>query len=316
LIPPELTQTLLAANAVGTLDTSKIDNSSVLGSFTNNQTIANNVNLDATSGGATVSNNTSAGSATTGSAQTNLTVLNLTGRQIIGKDALLVFVNVLGKWVGMIVNAPTGSTSAALGGGITGDTNLALNSTGNQAITNNLNVGAHTGNALVDSNTSAGNATSGDAKAAVNLANINGSQFSLSDWFGVLFINVFGTWNGSFGINTVAGTIPVVPTQATVAAAAAAHESTPTVSSVRAFRFIPTQSGSYTLEDTGNGAEVLAAVAKEVKHQTAAIAPTHYDPPLIPKSQDWTMSILGVVLAGSLLGTERLLSRRNRISPN
>ena len=313
LIPPELTQTLLAANAVGTLDTSKIENSSILGTFTNNQSITNNVSLDASSGGAAVSNNTSAGSATTGDASTNLTVLNLTGRQVIGKDALLVFVNVLGNWVGMIVNAPTGTTSAALGGGITGNSDLAMNTTSNQAITNDISVGAHSGDALVDSNTKAGNATSGDAKAAVNLVNISGSQFSLSDWFGILFINVFGTWKGSFGINTIAGTIPLIPTQSTTATAA----NTPTVSAVQAFRFAPTTSGGYSLENVDVNPEVLAAVTTDA-HSSNSVAPTvsktHFDPPLIPKSQDWTLSIMGVIVAGSLLGTERLLSRRNRMA--
>ena len=314
LIPPELTQTLLAANTLGSLDTSSIDNRSILADFTNNQSINNNVSLDATSGNAAVTNNTSAGSAKTGDTSTNLTVLNLTGRQVIGKDALLVFVNVLGQWVGMIVNAPTGSTSAALGGGITGNESLTANVTDNQTINNDISVGAHSGNATVDSNTTAGNATSGNAKAAVNLVNISGSQFALSDWFGILFINVFGKWHGSFGVDTDAGNRLVLPLQV-----ANSTTSTPTtsVNQVRAFRFAPTSSGSYNLQSIPDAETVLAAndeqSAPSTTHNTAKTpAQKHLSEVSDAKNFNWILSAAGVLVAASLLGTDRVLSRRNR----
>jgi len=174
-----------------------------------NTAINNNLNLNAASGDATSSENTTAGSTKTGSANTNLTLLNLTGQQIIGGDALLVFVNVLGNWVGMIVNAPAGATSAALGGGITTDSNLpsntTVNATGSNTINNNLNLNAQSGNASADKNTTAGNVSSGNATSSANIANISNSALSFSNWFGVLFINVYGTWTGSFGVNTAAG---------------------------------------------------------------------------------------------------------------
>jgi hypothetical protein len=136
-------------------------------------------------------------------------VLNLTGRQVDAKDSLLVFVNVLGKWVGMIVNAP-GSTAAAFGSGVVNN-NVNLSSTTNVnntgSITNNIDVNAVSGNASVTGNTKAGDATSGNATASANIANVSTSTFKLSDWFGVLFINVYGTWIGSFGVNTAAGTV-------------------------------------------------------------------------------------------------------------
>src|SRR5690606_26762954 len=86
------------------------------------QSIVNNINTAAASGNANVSNNTQAGNATTGDAQTNVTILNLTGRNVVAANSLLVFVNVLGEWVGVIVDAPAGSTSAALGTGVTENT--------------------------------------------------------------------------------------------------------------------------------------------------------------------------------------------------
>lgn len=177
---------------------------------TNNQGITNNVNATATSGQATVAENTSGGNASTGAATTKITAFNLTGSNVIGANSILVFVNVLGSWVGLIVNAPPGATAAQLGGGITKNTTAANNNTNidnntNQTITNDIRTAATSGDATVSRNTKGGNATSGSAKGAVNLLNVENSSIALSNWFGILFINVFGTWHGSFGMNTSAG---------------------------------------------------------------------------------------------------------------
>lgn len=166
-------------------------------------TIDNNITTSATSGNATVKDNNQAGNATTGDATTNVTVFNLTGQQVIAKNSLLVFVNVLGKWVGVIVNQPAGATSGALVGG--GNATTASNgstSTTNTHITNNVTANATTGNATVRDNNQAGNATTGNAQTGVNLLNIANSNFSLDGWFGVLFINVLGSWLGNFGIDS------------------------------------------------------------------------------------------------------------------
>jgi hypothetical protein len=208
LLPPNFIDQLLAANVP------TVNISTDLGLTNNtNQSIANNITANATSGNATVDKNTTAGSATTGNSSTNITAFNLTGSNIIGSNDLLVFVNVLGTWYGMIFNAPAGATSANLGGGITANAALdaQANNNLNQAITNNINLNAKSGDATVSKNTTAGNATSGDAHAAANILNIANSSISLANWFGILFINVFGTWNGSFGINTAAGNPPVSP---------------------------------------------------------------------------------------------------------
>lgn len=205
LVSPDFIPQLMASNA------KSIGNFTMpLSSTTNyDQSIVNNVKLSATSGEATVKNNTSAGNATTGTTATNLTILNLTGHKIDASKSLLVFVNVLGKWVGMIVDAP-GATSAALGSGIiSNNTTLSDNTNihNNAAIINNLDLSSQTGNATVAANTRGGNSTTGDATASANIANISTSQFNLSDWFGVLYINVFGSWIGSFGVDTAAGTV-------------------------------------------------------------------------------------------------------------
>jgi hypothetical protein len=213
LFPPDLLNTLFGSNGSsgggGSPGNVDLD-------VNNNQNINNNVVLDATSGNATVSDNHHAGSATTGDASTNLTILNLTGNQVIGKNAILVFVNVLGKWVGMILNAPEGATSAALGNGsgsgclCGGDLDATINN--NAEINNNIHLSSQSGDASVIGNHHAGDATSGNATASANIVNIISSQLSFSDWFGILFINVFGTWTGSFGIDTEAGNTVDQPT--------------------------------------------------------------------------------------------------------
>jgi hypothetical protein len=172
-------------------------------------TIDNNINATATTGEANVAGNVVGGSAATGDATTSLTVLNLTGQEVIAKNSLLVFVNVLGKWMGLIVPA-AGSNTALLGGGVqNGSANGAIGATEQTGgstvnIANNVNVNATTGNANVTGNIQAGDATSGNAKAGVNVLNVTNSNFLLDNWFGVLFINVLGSWLGDFNIQATA----------------------------------------------------------------------------------------------------------------
>jgi len=214
VIPPNLVNQLIASNVptVSISDTGPSSNNTITAptnsSNTNvtntyNEGVNNNVNASSTSGSANVTNNTSAGNATTGDASNNITAFNLTGSNVIGTNDLLVFVNVLGSWVGMILNAPAGATAAELGYGVSstpsGSSNTNVNNATNEQINNNINANASSGNANVNSNTNAGNATSGNADTAVNLLNVENSSLSLSGWFGILFINVFGTWNGNFG---------------------------------------------------------------------------------------------------------------------
>jgi|GEM_PF-3003206 len=176
----------------------------------NTTDISNNTNANATSGNATVSNNEDAGDATSGNAATNITVYNLTGQQVVAKNSLLVFVNIMGQWTGLIVPAGAGNNSAVLGSGIQ-TSNASLGSTtgnSNVNITNNVSLNAQSGNAAVDGNEKAGNATSGNAQAGATLVNITDSNFWLDDWFGALFINVLGSWFGNFDIQALMAATP------------------------------------------------------------------------------------------------------------
>ena len=202
LIAPDFIPQMIANN--------KQDDSSKTQLSTKDSTnIVNNISAVAESGTAAVLGNTSAGNATTGNADTGVVIFNLTGHEIIAKNSLLVFVNVLGKWVGVIVDAPAGATSALIGNGVTKNEayapDLKVNSESNHGITNTISVDAKSGDAVVSGNTMAGGATTGSAVALANIANISGSQFGVSDWFGVLFINVFQNWFGDFGNDTPYG---------------------------------------------------------------------------------------------------------------
>ncbi|MES2630656.1 MAG: hypothetical protein V4611_01745 [Patescibacteria group bacterium] len=203
LIAPDFIPQMLASN--------KDDGSSDTQLSTKDTTdIVNNISTVAESGAAAVFGNTTGGNATSGGADTGVVIFNLTGHQIVAKNSLLVFVNVLGKWVGVIVDAPEGATSAMIGNGVTENKyspDLMVNSESNHGITNTISVNAASGDAVVSGNTTGGNATSGQATALANVANLSNSQIGVTDWFGVLFINVFQNWYGSFGIDTFYGDI-------------------------------------------------------------------------------------------------------------
>lgn len=321
LMPQSFLDGLIASNAPSTTVALTQDQANNLG-MTNTANLAttNNVTGNATTGSATVADNTNAGNATTGQANTKVTIFNLTGNQVVGSNCLLVFVNVSGKWVGVILNAPQGSTAAAFGSGLTQNTtaNLAnVNNTTNNTITNDINVSAHSGNAKVADNTTGGNATSGNANTAVNLLNMNNSAFNLSGWFGILFINIFGNWYGNFGVYTPQTTS--VP----AAGASSTQQNAQPAARPKMFRFVeqakasdvsgydvapvnPAQFASVSAQLPSSPTGVLGSSVKWVHTPT-------------PDEKAATSSHNSQVIAGgvlvliglSLLTGERLVSRRS-----
>lgn len=275
LISSDFIPQLLASNAPGGAGAQ--DGPTVL-NVADTQSIVNNVNLNATSGYAGVFDNTTAGNATTGNAKTNLTILNYAGHDVVASNSLLIFVNVLGQWVGLIVDAPAGATAAVLGNGVTSNTAKQLvNADTASSITNNIDLTSVSGDATVQANTHAGNATSGDATASANIANISTSTFSLSDWFGVLFINVFGTWYGSFGVNTANGTVvPLTNGPIPLVSTAPLPDMSPTMTAPSAprFGFVPRQ---MTPSFSGGSTEVAIEEPAPESVQ-ATLASTTLDP--------------------------------------
>jgi len=309
LMPSQL-MNLLGAAATSSSQSSTTPNSAV--STNSQQNITNTVNGTATSGNATVSNNTEAGSATTGNASNKLTILNLTGRQIIGQDAFLVFVNVLGNWYGLIIDSPVGARTAVLGDGLTTNTTTsgpAMSANDQLAITNNVTLGATSGDATVTDNTKAGNATTGNAATTASIANITDSSLSLTGWFGVLFINIFGNWYGSFGIDTAAGEPPTtVQTTASGPEISRVNHS----SSVIGVFIASSNNASATLattqpaEDTTQGPQLLGSMIDNTPNDT----PTG----TTSATPSYLVQIIGGVFGMTLLASERIytLSQRRR----
>lgn len=323
LFPQGVLETLLANNAPGnTFDAELISNREVLADINTDSSISNDVNLSANSGDAIVDSNTTAGSATTGDASTQLTILNLTNHQFIGTNALLVFVNVLGEWIGLIMDAPAGTTAAAIGSGDTtvdveDNTALDININTDSTINNNINLNSNSGDAYVTNNTTAGNATTGDATASANIANLINTGFNLDDWFGVLFVNVFGDWFGSFGVDTLAGN----PTPEPGGKAA--------VKDVKVFRFNPapnqdegfeltpvttavTYSGSGGSSIENDDDQEVAAATNNAHKIVAEIGqPMAEGMEQAVKSGSFMWPFFGGLTAAVLLGTERWLTWRD-----
>lgn len=309
LIAPDFIPQMIANNAGST------NASGTQLSTQDSSNIVNNISAVAKSGAAAVFGNTSAGNATTGDANTGVVIFNLTGHQIIAKNSLLVFVNVLGKWVGAIVDAPAGATAALLGNDVTTNTqytpDITVNSESTHGITNTVAVDAKSGDAVVSGNTQAGNATSGSAVALANVANLSNSAFGISDWFGVLFINVFQNWYGSFGVNTPygdpaspvyvapAGPVQFVPhTQVVKTAKAVNNTSTHTLIATASSQ---TDNGTSTAASDPDSADaaVLGQTLKE-----------NNNTPLTPGFDYRILIVAGSILAVglSLLGLKKLFS--------
>lgn len=312
LIPDDVVDQLLASNyptstvacACGDGDSSLTINND------NDQNINNNIVTNANSGTATVEGNNSAGNATSGDAMTNVTVLNLTGSNVVAENALLVFVNVLGEWVGMIVDAP-GATSAAFAGGGDPSGYNAL-ATGGDAeynidndfqIDNNLNINANTGDAEVSWNTTGGDATSGDATASANVANITNSNFALGGWFGILFINVMGDWHGSFGEDTAYGdptNLPPVLPGPVGNRGGSSTSNDAGINAAIAFEVTGNADGSFSLVSAVNSASESANDQSETMGTTAFEAAVENAADEILDSEGGGVQVGWIILAGAI----------------
>ena len=192
---------------------------------TNDATILNNLNLDATTGGNDVSRNTNGtNSVTTGDASIDAQLLNIANTNIAGGLWWLVIVNEAGKWVGKILGsdgnfyggsdgfeftvndagevAVTNSGNGA-GSTNTGTVNQTTNNTTEQTntanIVNNVDLSANTGGNSASRNTGGNNSiTTGDASIIANIVNFVNNNISGGGMLFVNVVNVFGSWLGDF----------------------------------------------------------------------------------------------------------------------
>lgn len=331
LLPEGFIDSLIANNTPSTtLSTDELENEALRSQFKAVQTINNNVGLSATTGSVTAEDTRRIGDITTGNANTNLTIFNLAGANVSAANSLLVFVNVLGEWVGFIINSPTGTTAAALGGGPGSFIPVQVDASTNSTINNNINVSASSGDVSLIRNRKVGNVQTGNATASANILNIINSQLSMSQWFGILFINVFGTWHGSFGVNTAYGGGPTV--KATTTGSDLEQQ---TVQTNEVFQFVPTNeiapaprsinsnvrartvsyasSRQTTAQAETNGASVLTASTTPQTDFSASNENGHgqQEPPLNTKqgSMMFALILVGVPLFGYGLYRAGIFSR-------
>ncbi len=295
---------------------------------TNNAAFNNDISANAVSGSADVVGNGEAGAAATGKAKTSQSLFNFFNTSLFADNAVLVMVNVAGRWLGKIVGASTlgGNQSALLtSNGQVSATNTGPNSTNsassattnnttannsvNGVINNNVDLEARSGNATVASNTKGGDAKSGDATIVSNVANFYNSAINVKRWFGVLIINVFGNWFGCaaekcdttgqpVSAQAAVALAQIVPPPALLGNAVSNTGTNNVASSITAN---PVQPESST-EIAPNRIQV--ASAQLTPQQTGAAQTT--------KMMSWLMGLAALVLlaAGGLAGLERKLKVR------
>jgi hypothetical protein len=189
--------------------------------------ISNNVEAAATTGSITIEEADTINDIATGAAQTFIAIKNTNGNYILYGNALLIFVNVLGDWSGNMLGQ-TNSTVAAISNAtdsapvtypipslLANLGKIAINNTTN--IVNDITAFASSGDISLQSNDTIGAVTTGDAAVHVRILNIVNTIVSLGSKLGVLFINVFGNWNGSvviekFTPQVTPFVVPTIPT--------------------------------------------------------------------------------------------------------
>lgn len=319
LLPRSLMEILLGNGTGSSNSITGNNDTDIDADLNNNSNITNNTNLTADSGNAVAENNTTVGNLSTGNASTNVNEMNLVGQNVQGTKGLLVFVNVLGSWVGMLFGSP--GTSSIVGGNgsnstnsinSNNDTNVDLNVNNNYGITNNLNLNAASGDATASRNTTVGDVSTGNASSGVNLLNMINSNVNFTDWFGVLFINVFGNWQGSFGENTVAGNKP--------AAGGMGGGQPSSVSTTASTGQQVANLVSRTFRAAANGAAQAASTTENNQSTTEVLTSTDTNNSPTPSSNanatnpstKVTWALASVAFAAILLGLERFLSLRRR----
>jgi hypothetical protein len=182
----------------------------------NSGSITNNVDLNAASGDAKVSDNTAAGNVGTGNASAEVNIVNLINSFISSGNSFFGVLNIFGNLNGDVlfpngflnglVPSGTGGSggSASIGTTGPGSSNNANTSNSNQAyantsanstVANNVNTTAKSGAVEAADNTSAGNAQSGIATTTQSLYNIANSSI-FGDNAVLVIVNVLGHWIG------------------------------------------------------------------------------------------------------------------------
>jgi hypothetical protein len=157
-------------------------------------TLNNNVDLVAQSGDATVSRNTEAGDATSGDATALANIINVINSSIAAGQSFIGILNIEGNYEGDVLvaqdvideliaaNVPTTELCMC------GDNQFTADIDNNLTINSDITADATSGSANVLKNTSAGDATSGNADTSVTVFNLTGQNF-IADNAMLVFVN-------------------------------------------------------------------------------------------------------------------------------
>lgn len=180
---------------------------SSINNLANNQLIINDVNATANSGNVLAINNDEIDLIKTGNALTDVNVVNVANSYTVYDNSLLIVLNTTGDFSGDVLGVSGGNVYLLNYDG--NDPNLII-ADGNKSqyqqiydffnstiISNKVNASALSGNITLIDNDNIDSASTGNATVKVRIFNGVNHITSFADWFGVLFINIFGKWNGN-----------------------------------------------------------------------------------------------------------------------
>lgn len=268
------------------------------------QVVTNTVDASAKSGDIQATKNDDIGASTTGAASTNIDIENTLGNYVIKGNALLVIITTTGDWGGSLLGNKgayialltldaNGNPviSSPIGGLAEQINNLSVKN--NTTITNTVSATASSGSIQAEKNDDIGAMTTGDATVNIAIRNVLTNIVSISDWFGIVFINVFGEWNGNVVMqqrivpapltNKTSGAIGPPPV-----AAVASYTNTNTYS------YVPTVANT-TTADTPASTFVAAAITNPF---------TKFDAPSPDNSLLWLVFI--AIISGGLIAGQRV----------
>ncbi len=180
-------------------------------SNTNNASVENNLDVNASTGDNSADGNGGASTIQTGNASAGTNVVNQVNTNIVNNTSIVLLFRIAGNWSGSIRGLPLGlswrqtpfgiSIFNTPGGG--GDSNnsgssgdTTITNTNNASVTNNVQVYALTGENRADSNGGAGMISTGNAFAAANVVNVINTNAIGRNWI-LAIVNILGDWTGN-----------------------------------------------------------------------------------------------------------------------
>jgi hypothetical protein len=166
--------------------------------------LAHNISSSSQSGSALLQNNYQGGNANSGAASAIANIINLlqSAAGLGGADLTTFVKDIQGDVSGDLLIDPAAlAQPAADSQSINRTADVAVHNSLDNSITNNVALAAASGNATIDNNYRAGNATTGSADAVANVVNLINSVIAANQsFFGV--VNIYGNYTGNILVPT------------------------------------------------------------------------------------------------------------------